>query len=107
MITLSIVAGLAVALAAFLLGLYLGERGRRHDLARITGYAAEQQPGPATVRESPDAATEAVTLMTLEQKQQLVQDIMLEARCSPEVAAAEADRILGSLNRAGAEEWIG
>lgn len=91
----------AVATAAFMLALYLGERGRRRDLAWLVGREIRKEPEPAKVSYTPDAETQAAQLMSAEQKEKLIADIMAETGRSYEEAEQEAERLLSAFYEIG------
>lgn len=103
-------ASLGFAAAAFCLALYLGERGRRKDLAWLVDRE-RQEPQPVAVRHAPDAEGEAIRAAVAVERERLIEDLMAETGCRREVAEAEADRIIHQVERVGAaaEEmsWLG
>jgi len=101
---------LAWMAAAFSFALYIGERGRRKDLAWLVDRE-RKEPQPVAVRHAPDAEGEAIRNAVAVERERLIEDLMAETGCSREQAEAEADRIIHQVERVGAtaEEvsWLG
>lgn len=110
LVTLGIAAAAGLATGAFFGGLYLGERGRRRDLAWLVDRE-RTEPQPVAVRHAPDAEGEAIRAAVAIERERLIEDLVAETGCTREQAAAEADRIIHQVERAGAaaEEmsWLG
>ena len=96
--------------AAFSFALYIGERGRRRDLAWLVDRE-RKEPQPVAVRHAPDAEGEAIRAAVAVERERLIEDLVAETGCTREQAAAEADRIIHQVERLGAaaEEvsWLG
>ena len=109
LVALGVTAAAGVAAAAFFGGLYLGERGRRKDLAWLVGRE-RKEPTPVTVRHVPDAEGEAIQNVVTIERERLIEDLMRETGCKREEAEAEADRIINQVERVGAlveDAWLG
>src|SRR5690606_9134337 len=85
--------------AAFCLALYLGERGRRRDLAWLVDRE-RTEPQPVAVRHAPDAEGEAIRAAVAVERERLIEDLVAETGCTREQAEAEADRIIHQVERA-------
>jgi len=110
LVMLGIAAAAGLGAGAFFGGLYLGERGRRKDLAWLVDRE-RKEPQPVAVRHAPDAEGEAIRNAVAVERERLIGDLMAETGCKREVAEAEADRIINQVERVGAaaEEasWLG
>ncbi len=94
------VAFLFAILAFTFLGLWLGERGRRKDLAWLV-QKDRARARDAVVKDSPDAEAQAIEIMTEEEKTRLTDDIMRRTGCSLKDAQRDVDQMLTQLQRGG------
>ena len=101
LVMLGIAAAAGLGAGAFFGGLYLGERGRRKDLAWLVDRERKEAQ-PVAVRHAPDAEGEAIQNAVAVERERLIEDLMAETGCSREQAEAEADRIIHQVERVGA-----
>lgn len=104
LIVLAVLLLSGVATAAFSLALYLGERGRRRDLAWLVDKERKKWE-EATVSYDPEPETEALELVEAHQKERLIEDLMHETGRSYDDAKAEAERLIEHYHRMGADGW--
>lgn len=102
-VLLLILAFVGWALAAFCCALWLGERGRRRDLAFLTGQVAER--GRAVVHSPPVPEERAERELHRIAVERLVPEIMAKAGCSLERATEEAERIASAWEGMGEAGW--
>jgi hypothetical protein len=90
--------------AALALGLYLGERGRRRDLAWLVGHE-RREPTPAAVRHVPDAEAQAIELISREDKDRWIAELQERTGASYADAKKDVENQVSQLNRMGADGW--
>lgn len=95
---LVLVALASLSVAALFFGLWVGERGRRKDLAWLVNKD-RSKGAEATVLQGNDAEGQAVELMAEEDRDRLVHDIMESTGCSLEDARKDVDQMLQQLGR--------
>lgn len=103
-----IVAGLAIlALSCFVLGLYVGERGRRKDAQRREGVLHVDEPERAEVI-TPGGMTPAPTESELgEAPDRFIRETMEETGCSEAEARMEWRILLGrTQGDGGGSGWV-
>lgn len=99
------VAGFVIG-AGTLLGLYLGERGRRKDAQRREGVLRVDPVEPATVMRAGDAPPDGMQReLTAQVPRSFVAETMAETGCSEEEAEEEWRRLVAKSYGEGAGGW--
>lgn len=86
-------------IAAFWSAMWLGERGRRKDLAMLTALQVDRPPAAVVNQKQPEE--KAQELISEEGMERLVNDIVEQSGADPKAARAEAERMLAEVTRLG------
>lgn len=90
--------------AALFAGLWAGERGRRKDLAWLV-EKDRAKPRDATVADSPPPDVAAAEMVSAEERQQLIDNLIEDTGCSPADAERDVEQMLAQLSRTTAGGW--
>jgi hypothetical protein len=94
----------AVAAAALCFGLWLGERGRRKDLAWLV-HKDRERGMAATVTPPPDGEAHAAEIMGAEDRQRMIDDTIAKTGCTLKEAQEDVDQMLMQLARQSTDGW--
>lgn len=88
--------------AAAALGLWIGERGRRKDLAWYTELSRER--GTVRIEDSDDPMIRAAERAQMFDRDLLVEDLVKRG-LKPKEAEAEADRLINQVHQPAPSTW--